>query len=1038
MLNVDVDLDAATFNSSSADYTLPAGADVLWAGLYWGANAEGSNASNPPDITQRNRVLFSTGGGYQTIVSEIPIDQNSAGTRYQGFAEVTSLVRQHGAGMTRTYTAANIQAVTGTGPSHYAGWSLIIVIKDPAEVARHLHVFDGFVQIDPTTSTDTTTVTGFRTPLAGIFDTRVGMVAYEGDLGSSGDYFEVNGNRISNTLNATDNFFNSTISRSDAHITDKNPNFINQLGFDIDAVDVPYASNIIANGDTSALLTFGMTGDWYYPGVLTFAIDIFDPVLSGNITKSMIDLNGGALFGDDEVEFTIELGNTGNDNATNVILTDPIPANTTFIPGSLSVSSGPNTGSKTDAAGDDQAEFDSANNRVIFRLGTGADDTSGGFIGIDEWTEVKFRVKVDSVVSPGTSIQNEASVDFVGEISGLPFTATSNILQVIAEEFIDLEMTKTSDASSYEEGDTAIFTLTVTNNGPDTADNLVVTDLLPPGLLYQSSLASQGSYTLGTGQWAAGSLAIGATATLTLTVEIDIGAAALPQPIINSASATADQVDTVLANNTATAVVTASAPSDLSASAKSVVDLNGGDIRPGDTLRYAITLTNSGGEATGVTVTDDIIAEVNSFNLVKIPTGASSTWDSIGGAYSNGRLTVTGITVPAGGSVEVIFDVDINSGLANGTTIDNSAAINDPLGPDSTPAAPTLTVADSSIPITGNKNLYLYDGTSTPNYKLSRTQPNGLTGFVTVSARGGSQTWILDPALAGDVTAQGTTVPVTLWLTNTSNQPRTRNVEVRLACSSNPTTYVTSGNLALSTPDTPPASYTFNLTGNLPMTCATGDSWQLTVYNQTGNNGRDIRVYAMSGANNSYVDLDSQNVINVDNIIFHTDSYANGGGSTISSLAAGSQVWIQSTVSDPFGSYDINPSNTAATLPDITITDSSGTVVLPTTDMVELGALTDTPPGTKTFEYGPYTIPAAGPGGNWTVQVDAPEGTELSVIDSGIATLPVVMPMPLLTIMKSASTAPPGKASPGEVITYTVTVLNSGIGGASRSISMMT
>ena len=100
--------------------------------------------------------------------------------------------------------------------------------------------------------------------------------------------------------------------------------------------------------------------------------------------------------------------------------------------------------------------------------------------------------------------------------------------------------------------------------------------------------------------------------------------------------------------------------------------------------------------------------------------------------------------------------------------------------------------------------------------------------------------------------------------------------------------------------------------------------------------------------------------------------------------------------------------------------------------MVELGALTDTPPGTKTFEYGPYTIPAAGPGGNWTVQVDAPEGTELSVIDSGIATLPVVMPMPLLTIMKSASTASPGKASPGEVITYTVTVLNSGIGGASQ------
>src|SRR5690606_28821869 len=44
---------------------------------------------------------------------------------------------------------------------------------------------------------------------------------------------------------------------------------------------------------------------------------------------------------------------------------------------------------------------------------------------------------------------------------------------------------------------------------------------------------------------------------------------------------------------------------DLSSSTKEVVDLNGGDANPGDTLRYTITVTESAGyDAHDVTVTD--------------------------------------------------------------------------------------------------------------------------------------------------------------------------------------------------------------------------------------------------------------------------------------------------------------------------------------------------------------------------------------------------------------------------------------------------
>jgi len=63
-------------------------------------------------------------------------------------------------------------------------------------------------------------------------------------------------------------------------------------------------------------------------------------------------------------------------------MTDPLPPETTYVPNSLQIVSGANNGTKTDATGDDQAEYDSANSRVIFRLGTGATSSAGGVLPI--------------------------------------------------------------------------------------------------------------------------------------------------------------------------------------------------------------------------------------------------------------------------------------------------------------------------------------------------------------------------------------------------------------------------------------------------------------------------------------------------------------------------------------------------------------------------------------------------------------------------------------------------------------------------------
>ncbi len=85
----------------------------------------------------------------------------------------------------------------------------------------------------------------------------------------------------------------------------------------------------------------------------------------------------------------------------------------------------------------------------------------------------------------------------------------------------DLQLEKTVNNSNPQCGDNVTFTIEVTNNGPDEAKSIQVTDLLPAGLEYVSSNASQGTYDPNTGLWMVGNLASSAYATLTITVKID-------------------------------------------------------------------------------------------------------------------------------------------------------------------------------------------------------------------------------------------------------------------------------------------------------------------------------------------------------------------------------------------------------------------------------------------------------------------------------------------------------------------------------------
>jgi uncharacterized repeat protein (TIGR01451 family) len=408
MTYVDVDGDASTFSSSSATLTLPAGATVLWAGLYW--QGDSNNGA-------RNTVRFRTPAtAYQTLTAS---RLDVSGTVYQGFIDVTALVQSAGSG---TYWTANVYSTNNTA-NVFAGWGMVAVYRLASAPPRNLVVFDGFALVQ-TGNTVSFGVSGFITPPAGPVNTRLGVITGEGDLGFTGDSFLLNGTTLSDAQNPADNFFNSSISQYGVSFTAKNPNYLNQYGWDVDLVS---ANGVLPNNATTATITLSSTNDTFYPGMVSFATDLYSPVLSGNgFQKTVNDLNGGSVRPGDVLEYTLTFRNTGNDGAINVVARDTLPANTTYVPGSLVVVSGANTGAKSDAAGDDQAEYDAANRRVVFRIGTGATAAAGGSLVPTAASSVRFRATVNSPTKTGTTVANQANVAFNASQLGTALTSESD------------------------------------------------------------------------------------------------------------------------------------------------------------------------------------------------------------------------------------------------------------------------------------------------------------------------------------------------------------------------------------------------------------------------------------------------------------------------------------------------------------------------------------------------------------------------------------------------------------------------------------
>jgi uncharacterized repeat protein (TIGR01451 family) len=299
-------------------------------------------------------------------------------------------------------------------------------------------------------------------------------------------------------------------------------------GINVDPVDGSFwAVNETANAVEPAS-PYGPTINW------GTTIANFNPGIPAGETDVAVTASGpSALSAGDTVTYTITLTNNGPLAAQGVVLTDTLPAGATLV-------------SFNQTAGTDGFTFGQSGGTVT--------QTANGPLAAGSSDTFSLVVTADPNTAPGANFSDAASV--AG--STYDYNPTNNSAGVAGGVFgppADLVVT-TSTPTAVTEGNSITYTVTVTNNGPNPATGVVLTDI-HSGMRTISVTVSQGTLTLLGGKYSVdiGSIDAGASVTLTATVQAveDTG-------LVQSPTVTATSADPNSSNNSLSVSIAGSEP----------------------------------------------------------------------------------------------------------------------------------------------------------------------------------------------------------------------------------------------------------------------------------------------------------------------------------------------------------------------------------------------------------------------------------------------------------------------------------------------
>ncbi|SDJ09592.1 conserved repeat domain-containing protein [Frankineae bacterium MT45] len=1089
------------FNSSSVQLTIPTGASIAYARLLWagdtgvfrtGTNStvtQRCNTSNSPSAVQppgaaastpvqltvgSNPAVSVTAARYTAdTITNVTVNQPQF---YSAAANVTPSFANAPTGTPLTITTANVWTPAGFGC--FGGWSLVLVYSYPAAdpvnapVKREVFVYDGHVRqnsVDPAT---TTTVSGFR--VSG--QVNVGVVAYEGDWGITGDQFSVNGTAQTDPVGpgaSSTNFFTSYAQNAFPAAGVNN--------FSVDAKQFPVASTVIKPGDTSASLSFSTSGDTYLAQELVMSV----PIPALQITKSA---SPSTVHAGDTVTYTITVTNpVAGSTATGVVVNDPLtPAcnknignltgSTTYtctgVAGSSSFTNIANA-SGTDAQGD---AFTGAGRADVTVLApaisiTKTTDQAAYRVGATVTYTITVTntgnatltpVNVADASTPGCarslgSLAAGASTSYTCTATA-PVTGNSNTASVTGTDALNRSVTASATASVpvirpaltlvksvtptsvTAAGQSVSYSFKVTNSGDSTINSLSIADTLtaPAGPVPAitcpvTTLAAAATTTC--------------TATYTATqADVDNGS------IANSAVANGlDIVGGAVASNASTATVTiAKAPALTIRKTAAPTTVNSA----GQTIAYSFVLTNTGNVTVhALALTDTFTAPAGPVPAITCPT---TTLAPNASTTCSATYTTTQADIDSGSVT--------NSATVSGLDPTNTAVVSTP-SVASVTAAPgaSLALVKSASPTVvtaaGQKVTYSFLVTNTGNLTL-----NNLAVTDTFTAPAGPV-----PAVTCPTTTLAPNASTTCTATYTATQADIDNGTIKNSAIANATdtkgraVASAQSNATVSVTATPKLALTKSV---LPKTVtAAGQSVTYTfAVSNTGN---------VTIKNLSILDSMTSPAGPVPSITCPVTTLAPGAGTNCTATYTATQADIDNGTiknsavaqgSDPGGNTVTSPASTAVvtapanasstlvkTATPATVTaigqQISFTFVVTNTGNVTLSSvgITDTltapaspavvvncPPGsvapgasvtcTATYTATQADVDNGSVSNTATAQTVTPSGVTQSTPPS-TASVPVAVTS-ALTISKAAS--PSTISSAGQNVSYTFTVTNSG------------
>ncbi|MBO9585032.1 MAG: DUF11 domain-containing protein [Flavobacterium sp.] len=349
------------------------------------------------------------------------------------------------------------------------------------------------------------------------------------------------------------------------------------------------------------------------------------------LTKTVTPTTGSV---GDVVTFNINVFNNnaqgGSATATNVAIRDYIPLGFAIVPGSVTYSG-------------------------VYNVGDNTITWSGLTVPSGHIIPLQFKATILSTRSYVNTAEVIASDQY--DPDSTPNNKNPNeddqSSAAIVLDVADLSLNKSVSPTTVSINDNVIFTISVTNSGPNNATGITVSDKLPSGYTYVSDNGG-GKYDKTTGIWNIGNLNNGNTITLQITAKVNVATAAnyvnvaevqtakqfdpdstpgngLPEDDMSSATVTLKQADLELTKTV----------SPTSAAA-------------GDQVTFTLHLLNNGpGNATGIAV-KDVIPE----GFTIIPGSVSNN-----GFYNvaNGDLTWQNLALLNAASLDLTFKTTVNA-----------------------------------------------------------------------------------------------------------------------------------------------------------------------------------------------------------------------------------------------------------------------------------------------------------------------------------------------------------------------------------------